>query len=71
MNDAQIERLMAGQVRHAARSRGRGPGRFKKTEAARAMRAAQAAGLEVEQLEVDTTTGLIRVIVRRAETEAA
>jgi hypothetical protein len=41
----------------------RGPARFKRTEATRAVRATLAAGLPVERVEVDPGTGRISVIV--------
>jgi hypothetical protein len=45
----------------------RGPNRFRKGEVQRAIKAAEAAGLPVERVDVDPKTGVISVIVGKHE----
>jgi hypothetical protein len=52
---------MRNKARKAER-KPRGPGRFKKTEVTRLAKAAIAAGLDVERIEVDPATGRICLI---------
>jgi hypothetical protein len=49
----------------------RGPCRFRKGEVVRAAKAAEAAGLSVERVEIDPATGKISVIVKTAEAEVS
>jgi hypothetical protein len=55
---------------HAKRKqqRGRGPSRFKASDAKRAVKAALAAGLSIGRLEIDPQTGRISVIPGQPET---